>query len=475
MTDRDLCYISATDAIAAFKAKTLSPVELMRAIIARAEAVNPKINAFTYTFFDRALDQARKAEARYARTDGRTRPLEGLPIVIKDETSIKGERTTFGSLIMKDNVDTKNSFVVERILRGGAIIHGRSTAPEFSCAAVTHNKLWGVTRNPWNLEFTPGGSSGGAAAQLAAGTTTLANGSDIGGSIRIPASCCGVVGFKAPYGRVPEDIGFNLDFYCHEGPLARTVADCALFENVLAGPHPKDIASLRPKLRIPDTLKDIKSWKIATSIDLGYVQVDEEVRRNTEAAIDAFRGLGCTVEEVDLGWTSQVLSAAVTHLGHLFGNQLAAYLARHRYNLTDYARDFAEFGRQTTATEFVDAMYVAGEMYETLGPMLERYDVLLCPTTALPAVKADHNPPADTLRINGVEVEPSLGWCMTYPFNVMSRCPVMSVPSGFAENGVPTGIQIVGRTYDDVSVFRAAAAYERTAPVLDWQSKRPNL
>jgi amidase len=258
MTDLDLCYTSATDAIAAFKAKKLSPVELMRAVIARAEAVNPKINAFTYTFFDRALDQAKTAEARYARTDGRTRPLEGLPIVIKDETSIKGERTTFGSLVMKDNVDATTSIVVERILRAGAIIHGRSTAPEFSCAGVTHSKLWGVTRNPWNLDYTPGGSSGGAAAHLAAGTTTLANGSDIAGSIRIPAACCGVVGFKPPYGRIPEDIGYNLDFYCHEGPLARTVADCALFENVLAGPHPKDIVSLRPKLRVPSALKGIK-------------------------------------------------------------------------------------------------------------------------------------------------------------------------------------------------------------------------
>ncbi len=231
MTEADLHYISACDAIAAFKARQLSPVELMTAVIVCAEAVTPKINAFTYTFFDRAMDQAKTAEARYTKTDGRLRPLEDIPMVIKDETAIKGERTTFGSLIMKDNIDTKDSRIVERIKRAGATIHGRSCAPEFSCAGVTHSKLWGVTRNPWNLDYTPGGSSGGASAQLAAGTTTLANGSDIAGSIRIPASYCGVVGFKPPYGRVPEDSGFNLDFYAHEGPLAHTVADCALFEN----------------------------------------------------------------------------------------------------------------------------------------------------------------------------------------------------------------------------------------------------
>jgi len=475
MSDDELCYLPATEAIARFKARTLSPVELMAAVIDRAEAVNPTINAFTYTFFDRALDQAKVAEARYGKTDGRTRALEGIPMVIKDETAIKGERTTFGSLIKKDNIDETDARIVERIKRAGAIIHGRSTAPEFACAGVTHSKLWGVTRNPWNPDFTPGGSSGGAAAQLAAGTTTLANGSDIAGSIRIPASCCGVVGFKPPYGRVPEDGGFNLDFYCHEGPLARSVADCALFENTIAGPHPKDIATLRPKLNIPAQLKGIEGWKIAYSIDLGYCQVDPDVRRNTEAALDVFRDLGCTVERVDLGWSWQVLSVAMTHLGHLFGTSLGEYLGRHRYDMTNYARAFAEFARTTTAAEFLDAMAFADEMYATLGPALERYNVLVCPTTALAAVPADHDSTREPVEINGVEVEPMLGWVMTYPFNVMSRCPVISVPSGHAANGVPTGLQIVGRTYDDVSVFRAAAAYERVRPWYDTPERRPKL
>ncbi len=475
MADDELCYLGAVEAIARFKARTLSPVELMQAVIDRAEAVNPKINAFTFKYFDRALDQAKKAEARYGKTDGRTRALEGIPMVIKDETAIKGERTTFGSLVTKDNVDQTTAHIVDRIQRAGAIIHGRSTAPEFSCAAVTHSKLWGVTRNPWNTDYTPGGSSGGAAAQLAAGTTTLANGSDIGGSIRIPASCCGVVGFKPPYGRVPEEVGYNLDYYCHEGPLARSVADCALFENVIAGPHPKDIVSLKPKLRIPAELKPVKGWKVAWSMDLGYFEIDPEVRRNTEAALESFRELGCTVEEVDLGWTSQTLTAAMSHLGHLFGNQLAQHLARHRYDLTDYAREFAEFGRRTTADDLNMSMVIAGEMYETLGPILEKYNVLVCPTLAIPAARADHNPARDAIEIGGVEVDPMLGWCLTYPFNIMSRCPVMSVPSGRASNGVPTGIQIVGRTYDDVGVFRVAADFERARPWLDTAARRPSL
>ena len=475
MTDADLCYISAVDALAAFKAHKLSPVELMQALIARAEAVEPALNAFPMTYYERALEQARKAEARYMKTDGRLRALEGIPVAIKNETAIKGEITTYGSLIYKDHRDEADAFIVERLKRAGTIIHARTAAPEFSCATFTHSRLYGVTRNPWNPEFTPGGSSGGAGASLAAGMTTLANGSDIGGSIRIPAACCGVVGFKPPYGRVPQDSPFNLDFYCHEGPIARTVADCRLFQNVIAGPHPKDIASLRPKLRIPEALGDIAGWRIAVSMDLGYFEVDPEVRKNTEAALDVFRDLGAVVEPVDLGWTLASLAAAYNYLSHLFGTYIAEDLQEHRYELTDYVRDFAEFAQTTTAADFLSSLTVAGRMYETLGPILQKHQVLVCPTLALPAVPADHDPLRAEVCIDGTVVEPMLGWCMTYPFNVMSRCPVMSVPSGFASNGVPTGIQIVGRTYDDVSVFRAAAAYERAAPVLDWANQRPKL
>lgn len=475
MSDSDLCYLSAAEALAAFKARRLSPVELMSALIARAEAVEPVINAFPMTSFDRALDQARAAETRYMKSDGRLRPLEGLAVAVKDETAIKGERTTNGSLIYRDRRDQVDGPITERLRRAGAIFHARTATPEFSCAPICHSRLWGVTRNPWNPDFTPGGSSGGAAASLAAGTTTLANGSDIGGSIRIPASACGVVGFKPPYGRNPEEPGFNLDYYAHAGPLARTVEDCRLMQNVLAGPHPNDITTLRPKLRIPAKLGDIKGWKIAYSLDLGYFEVDPEVARNTETALEAFRDLGAAVEPVDLGWTPATLTAALNHLGHIFGAWIGKEVGSRREELTDYARDFAEFGARTTAEDFLAAMEHAGAMYRTLGPVLRRYRLLICPTLAVPAVPAEHDPTDRSFRINGVAVDPVLGWCMTYPFNMMSRCPVMSLPSGFAKSGVPTGIQLVGRTYDDVGVFRAAAAYERARPWLNTADKRPRL
>jgi len=460
LSDLDLCYMPASEAIKRFKAKKLSPVELMEAVIRRAEATKDKVNAFTNTHFDEAMALAKKAEAKYAK-GRKTGPLEGLPVGIKDESYIKGKPTTGGSLIMKDFVADATSTMNERVMAAGGIVHARTATPEFSCAAYTWSRLWGVTRNPWNTKFTPGGSSGGAGASLAAGTSSIATGSDIGGSIRIPASTCGVVGYKPPYGRNPDDPPFNLDFYCHTGPLARTVEDAILLQNVMTGPSPLDIASLRPKLTLPTRFKPIKGWKIGYSMNLGAFEVDPEVVKNTRKALDVFRSLGAEVEEVDLGWGPEVLEAGLAYLHHLFGAFLSKLLAEHGDDMTTYARKFAEDGARSKAVDFVNSLEVAGRMYMTLGPLLEKYNVLICPTTALPSVPADFDQTKDEVRINGKVVNPSLGWVMTTPFNTMSRCPVLSLPSGHAKNGVPTGIQIVGRTYSDEDVFRAGMAYEK--------------
>src|SRR5439155_26588492 len=215
------------------------------------------------TFYDQALAAAHAAEARYVGSAASPRPLEGLPVAVKEEAPIAGHHNTLGSLPLRDVIADHTAVFAQRIIDAGGIVHARTTTPEFSCAAVTWSKLWGVTRNPWNTVYAPGGSSGGSAASLAAGSTTLATGSDIGGSIRIPASFCGVVGFKPPYGRVPEVEIFNLDHYCHEGPMARSVRDVALLQNVIAGPHPSDVASIRPKLEIPERLEPIDGMRIA--------------------------------------------------------------------------------------------------------------------------------------------------------------------------------------------------------------------
>ena len=292
------------------------------------------------------------------------------------------------------------------------------------------------------------------------GLAPLATGSDIGGSIRIPASATGTVGYKPPYGRNPEDPPFNLDFYCHNGPMARTVGDAILLQNVMAGPSPRDIASLKPKLRLPGSYAPIRGWKIAASIDLGLFEIDPEVRRNTEAALDRFRDLGATVEMVDPGLPPGTMEAAMAYLHHIFGAYIGKLEAEHGDQMTTYARAFARSGLGSTATDFVASLEVAGAAYDAFGPLMERYDLFVCPTLAIPAVPADFDQSKDRLSINGRPVDPALGWAMTPVFNMLSRCPVLSLPSGRAASGVPTGIQLVGKTYADRDVFRAGMAYE---------------
>jgi amidase len=464
MADEDLIYKTATEVAALFRKRKLSPVEYMQAIIARAEGAQKKINAFTFTHYDEALDLARAAEAKFMKRDGRVGALEGLPVAVKDESWIVGKPTSYGSLTTGKNfyMPERTSPNNERILKAGGIVHARTATPEFSCASYTHSRLWGVTRNPWNRRYTPGGSSGGSGAALAAGMAPLATGSDIGGSIRIPAGASGVVGFKPPYGRNPDDPPFNLDPYCHTGPMARSIQDAILLQNIMCGPSPYDIASLRPKLRLPTEYKPIKGWKIAYSFDLGVYEVDHDVVANMKKALRVFKSLGATVEEVDLGWGRDAVETPMRHLEHLFGTQLALTARKHAKIMTTYAKNFARKGAKSKAGDFYKSMEGAARMYESFGPIMENYDVFICPTNALPAVKADFDENRDEVRING-KISPLpkvLAWCMTPPFNTLSRCPVLAVPTGHAANGVPTSIQIVGKTYSDADVFRAGIAYE---------------
>ena len=478
MASGDLCYTTATEALAKFGSGDLSPVELMSAVIARSEAVNPAVNAYTYTFYERALEQAKKAEALYA-SGAETRPLEGIPIVIKDFHPVKGEITTFGSRMFENHVPEHSAPTVARLLEAGAIMHARTTTPEMAHAPHCRSDLWGNTRNPWNLDYGPGGSSGGAAAAVAAGMTTIADGTDGGGSIRMPAACCGHFGYKPPFGRNPIDRAYPRESLLHYGPMTRSVADGALMQNVMAGPHPDDICSLRPKLEIPDELEPIRGWKVAFSMDLGYYEIDEEVQANTREALDAFRSLGCTVDEVDIGWDFSVLDAWTTHWEGLFWAAAGHHYPRWKYEMEGFVRRLLERGSQHSLSRFYQCNEVRGRMYETLSPILDAYDVLVCPTNAIPALPADHDIENTDLRINGKTLSVAnwpgdiyVQWQLCYPFNLVPECPIAAVPSGYASSGVPTGIQIVGRTYDDVRVFRAAADYERARP---WDERRPPL
>lgn len=459
MNDTPLSYLSAAELIRLYRARKISPVEVVTDTLSRISASADSLNAVCFTYGDEALAAARRAEARYMSDAQNPGMLEGIPTALKDENMMAGKITTYGSRLFADHVAHKSAPVVQRLMDSGAIIHARTTTPEFSCAPFCHSRQWGVTRNPWNRDFTPGGSSGGAGAALAAGLTQLATGSDIGGSIRIPASASGVVGFKPPYGRVPSTPPFNLDHYNHPGPMARTVEDCLLMQNVLAGPHPEDIASLKPKLTLQADRSGVKGWKIAYSLDFGFMEIDPAVRANTLAAIEVFRSLGAEVTEVSLPWSWEVYHAAATHHKTLFGAWLAEYLDERESELTTYARSFARASLSTTTRDYLASMDVEGRIWSHFGPMMEGYDLFLCPTLAIPAVPAEFDF-SDPLIINGQEIDSYLGWTMAWPFNMLSRCPVLSVPSGHAPNGVPTGIQLVGRSYEDQSVFTAGLAYE---------------
>ncbi|WP_175987316.1 amidase [Microbacterium tenebrionis] len=453
-------YLSATEALARFRAGTLLPSELMTAILERIDRVNPALNAFTAIYAEDALAKAFAADERYA--DGTARPLEGVALAVKDNVPIAGHTVTYGSVLYKDNVVSDTHPGVERLIGAGAIVHARTVMPEFGEAGNCYTPLWGVTRNPWNTEFGPGGSSSGAGVALAAGMTTIADGSDIGGSIRIPASCCGVYGYKAPFGRNPNDLPNTFDPYMHYGPLARTVADIALMQSFISGRHPLDIDTVAEKVDYTD-IRDVKGWRIAYSVDLGYFPVDHEVRANLMRMVEGLRALGCTVEEVQLDWDTRVFDGwLATNSSRGSAARFVPEFERDRHALADYTEDMIAHGRGLSVDDLRDALETHVDMYRTMGPILDRYDAFLCPTTALPSVGADRSPLDLGIEINGEVVPPKIAeaWFMTYPFNMLSQLPVLSVPSGTSEHGIPTGVQIVGPAFADMNVLSVAAALE---------------
>ncbi|MEM8798298.1 MAG: amidase [Pseudomonadota bacterium] len=466
MTPTDLCYLSASNALKAFKSGTLSPVDLMQALIARAEAVEPRINAFTFQYFEEALEEAKKAEAWYGR-GAEHRPLEGLGVAIKDSGLIAGKPTSAGSLTTTEEPAKTTSVVNARILDAGGICHARTATPEFSCAAVTHSLRWGITRNPWNTDFTPGGSSGGAGAALAAGATTLASGSDIGGSIRIPAGCSGVIGYKPPHGINPVDPPFNLDTYCHTGPMARTMDDIVLFQSVLAG----DTA----RYRTLSTTGSLKGMRIAYSRNLGFFEVDQDVEAATLNAVHVLREAGAIVEEIDLQWSEVSLDAAQDHLTAIFAASIHDAIQTSSAEVTPYTRAFVERLKTLDPDAFYRSLLIKAQMIEAFDDVMEDFDLMVAPTNARAAVPAEFEPARDALEINGVKVDSALGWVMTYPFNILSDCPVLSVPSGFAQTGIPTGMQIIGKQRNENAVLRAGLAFEAETGGFLVDGSRPPL
>lgn len=466
--DLDLCYAPATELARLVAGKKLSPVELTRNTLERIEAVNPTLNCFCFVYPEEALEKAKRAEAAVMRGD-RLGPLHGVPFAIKDLTPTKGKRTTLGSKAYEHNVPDHDAPIVEALDGAGGIMVGKTTTPEFAYSSFTDSPLWGITRNPWNPAKTSGGSSGGAGAAVASGCVAVAEGSDMGGSVRIPASFCGIAGLKPSFGRIPFTIlPSQFDQLSHFGPLARTVSDIALFLSVTQGPDERDIQSLKPALDVHIPVPaDARGLRLALSMDLGYAWVHPEVEAAIRGAADALRDAGAVVEEVDLGWDWSLNDRWIEHwcvyLAAFFGHTIAT----HGDQLDRNVRKLMEIGLTMKAVDFKRIEFARTEQWKKLAPILSRYDAMLCPTMAMTARDVDGRDAEYGKLDSGGKYR---GLDMTSVFNLVSQCPAFSVPCGFGSDGLPIGLQIIGRRFDDLTALRVGAAVEALMP---WADKRP--
>ena len=459
LSDIDLAYFPAMRLTSLFAQREISPVEVVKAQIARAEKFNSELVAFGDHHFDRALRSAAEAEERWFR--GKARPLEGITLAVKDAQNIAGQRTTYGSRAFTGNIPDMTDPMIDRLQLAGAILLARTTTSELCLSGVNRSSVWGLGRNPWNRSCSPGGSSGGSAAALAAGFTTLATGTDMGGSIRVPASACGLVGFKPPHGRNPDVYPNSLDMFCVCGPMARNVVDVIVMQNVTAGSHWCDPHSLPKPATLAVALESIEGLKVAYSLDLSYRKVDPEVRNNTLAAVDLFRTLGCQVNEVDLGWNSIIDRICVHWFNMMWSGRTLVDLLEHSPELLPEAlKSAARDARASKPSDLALVYEMIDRMNRSFGNAMTKHDLFLCPTMTVPAVRADQDISDGGLNIDGEEVDPEFGYSTTHQFNMLGTCPVVSVPSGFSAMGVPTGLQIVGRPFEDATVLRAALAYE---------------
>ncbi|ANI42943.1 amidase [Mycolicibacterium vaccae] len=471
----ELHYMSAVDLLKAFGEKSISPLEALEAVQVRAAEVEPGINALIERDWEDHTIRARASTERYA-AGAPLGPLDGLPVVVKEEHPMAGREQSSGSMVVRDTAAETHP-VPERMINAGAIVHARTTTPEFACATTCFSDKWGVTRNPWNRDYTPGGSSGGSAAALASGTAYLASASDMGGSIRVPASFSGVIGFKAPYGRVPSMPPYGLSTYCHEGPMARTVEDVVLFQNVIQGQHHKDPISL-PSTAVPADLGDVRGLKVAYALTLGDYVVEPEIAANTQRFADVLADAGADVTEVTVPVVAKMVFE--TLLAH-FDRNLTEYVDTacrddgDYERLMPYTRHIVELCREAgSRISPLQGITREAEIQAAVLQVFESHDALICPTVGAYGYLADDSY-LDGIETNGHRFHHYLETALTPVFNIASRHPVLNVPSGLAPNGVPTGVQVVARPYDDVTAFRVGAAAERALGIWMNPEWRPNI
>ncbi|KZN22621.1 glutamyl-tRNA amidotransferase [Haladaptatus sp. R4] len=478
---------SASELATCIRRGSLSIPDVTEKYLTRLEKRDGDLNAFVTVLEEEARERAQTAEAEL--TNGaKLGPLHGVPIAIKDLFDFKtGAPNTFGSKPFEDFVPEQNATYVDRLLEAGAIIVGKTNTPEFGHKGVTDNLVIGPTSTPFDLNHNAGGSSGGSAAAVAAGIVPLAQGGDSGGSIRIPASCCGVYGFNPTYRRVAQEIRPDA-FLSHTpflqiGPISRTVEDAALMLDVMTGPHPRD------PLSMPDdgadfvtaTRQSISGLKIAYSPDLDVFPIDTRVQSVVDEAVRAFETAGATVEEVKIGIEQSHRELAdlwirqnwMTYHSTLegFKSDGIDLLGDYREDLTPALVDHLEDTADLSIREYKRDEHARTQVYDAIQDVFEEYDLIVTPTIAVPPVKNHTGSDEQTVgptEINGESVDPLIGWCLTFPFNFTGH-PAASIPAGLSD-GLPIGMQIVGDRFADETVFAASGAFERIKPWADTYS-----
>jgi aspartyl-tRNA(Asn)/glutamyl-tRNA(Gln) amidotransferase subunit A len=477
------CFKSATDLVRRIRDGSLSPVDLVDAYLDRINRRDDAVNAYITVLDERARERAREAERAVERGDD-LGPLHGLPVAIKDLTEVEGERLTFGAEPLADNVAERDAAVVRRLREAGAIVLGKTNTPEFGLKVKTDNLLVGPTSTPFEIGKNAGGSSGGSAAAVAAGMAPVAEGSDAGGSVRIPSAFCGVVGMKPSYGRVPMDgrpdaFGSHTPF-THEGFHTRTVEDAALLLDALSGPHPRDPFSLPDEgTDYTDALdRGMDDLDVGYTRDFGVWPIDPAVESVVEAAVDDLRDAGVPVEpvDVDIGHTLDELiqdtsmtqwevsvAGLANRLDEAFGIEVTG---EDSDRFPDKMVEMAENGREHGAVEYVGSNRGRTRVFDGVQDAFEGCDLLLSPVTAVPPFDNDVLGPTE---VDGTEVDPLSGWFPTMIYNLTGH-PAASVPAGLTDDGLPVGLQVAGRRFADDDVLAAGATIERVRP---WHDDYP--
>ena len=468
MHSDELGFMPATELAERIRTKKISPVEYTRDLIQRIETLEPRVNAFAHLAADQAMDAARKAEAALM-SGARMGRLHGVPVTIKDLVITKDMPTQSGSLIFQNHQPTEDSPVVPRLQAEGAIILGKTTTSEFGWTGVSHSPLTGITHNPWKYGYNAGASSAGAGAASAAGYGPLHQGSDGAGSIRMPSHFCGVFGIKPSFGRVPYYPVSTGDMTSHMGPMSRTVADSALMLEVMAGPHPLDYTTLEagPAHYLARLHEGVKGKRIAFSPDLGHARVDPDVAALVRKAAERFTELGATVEEVKTPWATPG-PELVRFFWSAHLTRLQPYLEKWESQMDPGLVACIKASENVSIAEYQAARERKMPYIASIHRWFEDWDFLLTPSVSVAAFPAeklmpDHWPQHDWDWVSWAE--------FSHPFN-MSWNPAASVPCGFTAEGLPVGLQIVGKRFDDLGVLQASAAFEQAQP---WAHKRPPL